>query len=144
MLISASLLLAATSLTFNWLFLIVLVTVGMLAIAFTPYRFVLGYFMLGMVYWISVEGLHWTVVTLSSLTGTDAYVAAIGLSMIPIVIELNGKPRFNKAASQATTNQTMLKSSVQMSAGHRPVVLEKDTDFHQNFVRHASVFDSKH
>ena len=68
MLISASLLLAATSLTSNWLFLIVLVTVGMLAIAFTPYRFVLGYFMLGMVYWISVEGLHWAVVTLSSLT----------------------------------------------------------------------------
>ena len=94
MLISASLLLAATSLTFNWLFLIVLVTVGMLAIAFTPYRFVLGYFMLGMVYWISVEGLHWAVVTLSSLTGTDAYVAAIGLSMITLVIALNGKPKF--------------------------------------------------
>ena len=54
MLISASLLLAATSLTSNWLFLIVLVTVGMLAIAFTPYRFVLGYFMLGMVYWIII------------------------------------------------------------------------------------------
>ena len=115
----------------------------MLAIAFTPYRFVLGYFMLGMVYWISVEGLHWAVVTLSSLTGTDAYVAAIGLSMIPIVIALNAKPKFNKAVSQATTNQAMLKSSVQMSAGHRPVVLEKDTDFHQNFVRHASVFESK-
>jgi allophanate hydrolase subunit 2 len=60
------------------------------------------------------------------------------------VIALNGKPKFNKAASQAATNQTILKSSVQMSAGHRPVVLEKDTDFHQNFVRHASVFDSKH
>ena len=89
MIISASILLAATSLTVNWLFLIALVTVGMLAIAFTPYRFVLGYFMLGMVYWILVEGLHWVVVNISSLTGTDAYVAAIGLSMIPIVIALN-------------------------------------------------------
>ncbi len=88
--------------------------------------------------------LFWKDVTLSSLTGTDTYVAAIGLSMIPIVIALNGKPKFNKAASQAATNQAMLKSSVQMSAGHRPVVLEIYTAFHQNFVRHASVFDSKH
>lgn len=140
MFISASLLLAATSLTFNWLLLIVLVTVGMLAIAFTPYRFVLGYFMLGMVYWIAVEGLHWTVVQVSSLTGTEAYVAAVGLSMIPLILALSWKPTYRKGQNQ----QAILKSSVQQSAGHRPVVLEQDTDFHQNFVRHTSVFDSKH
>ena len=140
MFISASILLAATSLTVNWLFLIALVTVGMLAIAFTPYRFVLGYFILGMVYWIAVEGLHWMVVNASSLTGTDAYVVAIGLSMIPIVFALNWKPTYTKSRAKPMS----IKSSVQQSAGHRPVVLEKDTDFHQNFVRHASVFESKH
>lgn len=140
MFISASVLLAATSLTSNWLLLIALVTLGMLAIAFTPYRFVLGYFMLGMAYWVFVEGLHWGVVNALSLTGTDAYVVAIGLSMIPILIALNWRPTFTRRH----TKQVILKSSVQQSAGQRPVILEKDTNFHQHYVRHASVFDSKH
>lgn len=122
---------------------------GMLALLFTSYRKVVGYFLTGMAYWLMVEGLAWGLRASFSLESLNSYVFAVGLSFIPIMMLLiwvenrqetltfslpKTLPKLNKAKTTATRPSILM-------AGQRPFMLEQDTDFCQHFIRHSPVFD---
>lgn len=124
--------------SYGWL--VGLVALGMLALAFTNYRYVLGYFALGMLYWLGVEGLQWLCVTLiPTLTDTQGYVFAIGLTLIPIIGVLAWLPSLATAKAHTLAEQS--NDYQRLGAGRRPFILEKDTDFHQQYVSHTLITD---
>ncbi|MGL5253309.1 MAG: hypothetical protein ACRC7U_09270 [Moraxella sp.] len=135
MLSLVSLVLAAASLSGNGFWVIGVVMLAILALGFTRYRYVLGYFVLGMLYWLAVEGVQWLLSEIFALESPASYVAAIGFSMLPVLVILVWQPKPRSTSASANL--------LPRHAGHRPVVLEKDTDFNQKFVRHSAVFDSK-
>lgn len=136
----------------------------MAGLLFTPYRYVLGYFLSGMGYWLMIEGLQWLVMSLSSLSLLSSYACAIGLSLIPMMVLL---AKFDEvSASTAQVNLTrllfnkFLNFSTRVSgwgkalfnrknppvltptiAGQRPLDIFKDTDYSQQFIQHSPVFD---
>lgn len=113
-----------------------LVVLGMVALLFTSYRFLIGYFMAGMGYWLWVEALHWVVArVLPNLETMDSYFFAFIVSLLPVVGLLVWQPKQRPSTPIAPTTTALLR------AGQRPVVLEKDTDFYQHFVRHSSLTD---
>lgn len=111
------------------------VILGLSVLAFTSYRYVIGYFLVGMVYWLLVEGLHWAVVSLTALTATHAYIAAIALSFLPLWALLSYKPR-------PKSKPIIPDTAMRLRAGQRPFVLEKDTHFYQHCIRHTPVIES--
>ena len=88
MLSLVSLVLAAASLSGNGFWVIGVVMLAILALGFTRYRYVLGYFVLGMLYWLAVEGVQWLLSEIFALESPASYVAAIGFSMLPVLVIL--------------------------------------------------------
>ena len=139
--------LANDSTASNWLmsygWLIGLIIIGMIGLALTNYRYLLGYFALGMVYWLGIEALHWLVVNIMPDMGmTNSYVMAIGMSLLPILGLVIWQPKqllMRKTTPQPSSHYTQ--QPHRFGAGHRPFVLEKDTDFNQHYIRHASITD---
>lgn len=114
-----------------------LVVLGMVALLFTSYRFLVGYFTAGMCYWLWVEALQWVVArVLPNLETTDSYFLAFIVSLLPVVGLLVWQPKPRTSKTITSVNKTAL-----LRAGQRPLVLEKDTDFYQHFVRHNSLTD---
>lgn len=115
---------------------IIAVSLGLIALLFTQYRYVVGYFISGMLYWFVVESLHWAVMNYSLLTDDNAYILAVALSLLPIIGLLGWQPK--KSAKKAYTNAN------RQQVGQRRFTIEKDTDYHQHYVRHASVTETEH
>lgn len=129
--------------------LCVALVVGLLALAFTSYRFVVGYLLAGMLYWLWVEGIHWLVVAVvPALAVSDSYILSVAVSLLPLMVVLARQPRSVRMnGKQVDSNQAQTRSTsslypeptMRLAAGQRPFVLEKDTDFYQHFVRHTAV-----
>ncbi len=116
------------------LLLFVSLVLGLIALAFTSYRFVVGYFFAGMIYWLLVEGLHWVISQFATdWAATDTYTLAVACSLLPLVGLLV------VASRKRTTASTNLPTNPRLVAGNRPYMIEKDTDFYQHCVRHTSV-----
>lgn len=121
---------------------------GMIALLFTSYRKVVGYFLAGMAYWLMVEGLAWGLRASFSLETLNSYVFAVGLSFVPIMMLLtwaeNRQNKFTfslpKMKKTIPANPRPTRPSILM-AGQRPFLMEQDTDFSQHFIRHSPVFD---
>lgn len=121
---------------------------GMIALLFTSYRKVVGYFLAGMAYWLVVEGLAWGLRASFSLETLNSYVFAVGLSFVPIMMLLtwaeNRQNNFTfslpKTKKIIPANPRPTRPSILM-AGQRPFLMEQDTDFSQHFIRHSPVFD---
>lgn len=121
---------------------------GMIALLFTSYRKVVGYFLAGMAYWLVVEGLAWGLRASFSLETLNSYVFAVGLSFVPIMMLLtwaeNRQNNFTfslpKTKKTIPANARPTRPSILM-AGQRPFLMEQDTDFSQHFIRHSPVFD---
>lgn len=121
---------------------------GMIALLFTSYRKVVGYFLAGMAYWLVVEGLAWGLRASFSLETLNSYVFAVGLSFVPIMMLLtwaeNRQNNFTfslpKTKKIIPANPCPTRPSILM-AGQRPFLMEQDTDFSQHFIRHSPVFD---
>lgn len=117
------------------LLLIVGLVFGLIGLAFTSYRFVIGYFFAGMLYWLWVEGLHWVVNQLAPMLAvSDSYVLAVAVSLLPLLWLLALPHRSHNHTDAITTAQTL-----RMTAGQRPFVLEKDTNFYQHCIKHSAV-----
>lgn len=112
--------------------LMVGIVLGFIGLAFTSYRFVIGYFFAGMLYWLWVEGLHWVVGEVApTLVVSDSYVLAVAISLLPFLWLLR-LPRHYVAPQDTLPN-------LQITAGQRRFVLEKDTDFYQHCIRHSAI-----
>ena len=115
------------------------VAIGLMGLAFTTYRFVVGYFLAGMLYWLWVEGLHWLVIAIAPrLEVTDSYVLAVALSLLPLMGLLARHSRVTRSKLAAQSQTT-----ARLAAGQRRFILEKDTNFYQQFVRHSSVTENQ-
>lgn len=135
-------------------FWLTMIGLAMLALLFTSYRYVVGYFLAGMLYWLGIEALHWLVMAISSLASFHAYILAVALSLIPIMLMLAVKDnllslkRFNlsvvgricKRFFQLLYRPKAPRQAMPRIAGQKPFVLEQDTNFTQQFVCHSSVF----
>lgn len=136
-----------------WLWL-TMTGVAMLALLFTSYRYVVGYFLAGMLYWLGIEVVHWLVTVVSPLSSFHAYILAVALSLIPIMLMLAVKDnllslkpfnlrvvgRFFRPISQLLYRPKTPTQAMPRIAGQKPFILEQDTDFTQQFVCHSSVF----
>ena len=62
-----------------------LLVVGLVVTWFSAYRYLLGYFLAGMGYWLAVEGLQWSAVQLFPISDWHGYVVALTASwFIPV------------------------------------------------------------
>lgn len=150
--------LTLAGLTLNSAWLWVMVTcIGLVALLFTQYRYVVGYFLAGMLYWLGIEGMQWLLTAISSLNDFHAYILAIALSLIPVMLALAVKDnlisrqnfniqlqlqRFSQFVKSLTRSKAPTRPSLR-TAGQKPFTLEEDTDFAQHFIRHTPVFDYK-
>lgn len=111
----------------------VIAVVGLVGLMFTSYRYVMGYFVVGMAYWLGVEGLHWLLVQFfPKLTVSDSYVLAVAMSLLPILALVWWQPRRPTLVDNSPNQH-------RVGAGQRPFMLQQDTQFYQHFVRHTSV-----
>lgn len=137
------------------------VVLTMLALWWTRYRYVLGYFVAGMAYWLVVEAVHWGVVQVSNLVGTPAYVLALAITFVPLawLVSLpsddeyvpDASPKPKLITSKKTLKNLLLAKFWQRRArrqsphlrqiGERPIALKEDTQFYQHVIRHRPVID---
>lgn len=154
---------ASVSLSQGWVYaLLALLLLVMAGLSFTPYRYVLGYFLSGMGYWLMIEGLQWLVSSLVTLPLLSSYAWAIGLSLIPLLILLSKFDEVSASATQINFTQILLKLSHRIMtggkalfarktaptlppaiAGQKPLDIFKDTNYCQHFIQHSPVFEYK-
>ncbi len=108
-----------------------LLILGMIALLFTPYRYVVGYFIAGMVYWLIIEGIQRLLVFSFSIPLLYGYMIAIMLTFalfIAIYIKMKKsvahKPNVNNHSVADTYKQA-----------------EKTETYNQQVIRHRSVLD---
>lgn len=113
---------------------------GVVALAFSNYRYLLGYFALGFLCCFWLESMHQLVVFATSLTGIHSYMLASVLAILPFIARFAlEKPifyRFGKKILKHHAKPTRM-------AGARPYNLERDTSFYQHFVRHTPMNEPK-
>lgn len=146
----------------GWWLWLGITAVAMVGLLFTSYRYAVGYFLAGMMYWLGVEAISWVILAITPLDSFHAYILAVALSLLPLMGLLAIKDNLisvsqftpqailrllknrNKllpaSISQLFTAQDTVMPAPRI-AGHKPFVLQKDTDFTQHFIRHTPVFD---
>ncbi|MFW2178222.1 MULTISPECIES: hypothetical protein [unclassified Moraxella] len=127
------------------LLLLLLLGALLLGLALSPYRYLMGYFGIGSLYWCGVEGLNWLIVHLFAGQVDNSYVIAFGLSLLPLCWLLHWQPDspHKKAKRNNRTNVRQSSHFTHHWVGSRPVILDKDTSFYQNHVRHTAVFEGE-
>lgn len=133
-----------------------IISLAMIGLLFTSYRYAVGYFLVGMTYWLGIEAISWAVMAVTPLESFHAYILAVALSMLPLMGLLTLKDKgiditrvdyqvvwmwlINKARKGVKPSSESTMILPPRIAGHKPFILEQDTDFSQHCVRHTPVF----
>lgn len=73
-----------SSLTNLQLISLVLLVIGTVGTLLTPYRYLVGFLVAGVLYWLGIEVLQSVVAYVSSASLLTTYVVAIAISLIPL------------------------------------------------------------
>ena len=99
-----------------------------IAIAISSQRWLLRYWFGGIVYWLSVEGIHNLLLSELALSEWDSYVAAMGISWLPLLSWIVYRALRYETITQAVQQQRELADARYIE--HTPVY---DDDFQPRF-----------
>lgn len=99
-----------------------------IAIALSSQRWLLRYWFGGIVYWLSVEGIHNLLLSELALSEWDSYVAAMGISWLPLLSWIVYRALRYETITQAVQQQRELADARYIE--HTPVY---DDDFQPRF-----------
>lgn len=123
------------------------VMLSSIALWFTSYRYLLFYFIFGMVFWVVIEGLRWAIQFGFDIPNNFAYIYALVVMIASIVgclswlNHLQNKQNNLEKLAQKNDSQP---PQPRVDVGHRPMALDTDTNYHEHCVRHRSVSEIQH
>lgn len=121
-----------TDIPILWI-MIAFVVFGGVCLYFTSYRYLLGYFLMGVIFWLLVEGLCWVATTFLGLSLSISYIIALGIVMMVGIWLFSW---LSKTSEQLSTRE-------RIEVGNRPM-MEKNNSFHQRCIRHHATGESHH
>lgn len=111
----------------------VLLGVGVVATLFSAHRYLLGYMVAGMAYWLVIEGLHAFIASYSSLTDWNSYMAALTITWLPLAIAL----------AYRYAHKPNVLSSAELVASPQPTKASEATGLSsEKYIEHTPVYSN--
>lgn len=126
---------------FSWTTLgYILLATGVAAALLSPYRYLLGYLLAGMAYWLVVEGIQSVLLAVFTMNSWQGYIFALGITWLLLgvwfIYRINKKTGIASAQSTVTQDKALDKKYGDNYIEHTPIYKDYQPRFNNSKPSH--------